>query len=199
MALIIQSDPEYVSKVCKHGGIGLLTRVLRAGTGSVQEQAAAALASIASVTEQVAPLVRSGAVPLLVSLLHSSNCRAAARAADAIGNLAATPEGQQSAYKAGAIKFLLRLLDSGVSLGAQECAARALAALAHEHLAIQTEICKLGGIKILVATLSAINTEVQTQAAGVLSQLYISMSTKHRKRTQDAITKAGAALGRCSR
>ena len=191
VALIIQSDPEYVSKVCKHGGIGLLTRVLRAGTGSVQEQAAAALASIASVTEQVAPLVRSGAVPLLVSLLHSSNSRAAARAADAIGNLAATPEGQQSAYKAGAIKFLLRLLDSGVSLGAQECAARALAALAHEHLAIQTEICKLGGIQILVATLSAIYTEVQTQAAGVLSQLCISTSTKHRKRTQDAITKAG--------
>ena len=190
VALIIQSDPEYVSKVCKHGGIGLLTRVLRAGTGSVQEQAAAALASIASVTEQVEPVVRSGAVPLLVSLLHSTNSRAAARAADAIGNLAATPEGQQSAYKAGAIKFLLRLLDSG-SLGAQECAARALAALAQEHLAIQTEICKLGGIKILVATLSAINTEVQTQAACVLSQLCISLSTKHRKRTQDAITKAG--------
>ena len=190
VALIIQSDPEYVSKVCKHGGIGLLTRVLRAGTGSVQEQAAAALASIASVTEQVEPVVRSGAVPLLVSLLHSTNSRAAARAADAIGNLAATPEGQQSAYKAGAIKFLLRLLDSG-SLGAQECAARALAALAQEHLAIQTEICKLGGIKILVATLSAINTEVQTQAACVLSQLCISTSTKHRKRTQDAIAKAG--------
>ena len=191
VALIINSDEEYVAKACKYGVIGLLTRVLRSGTGHVQEQAAAALASIASVEEQVKPLIRSGAVPLLAALLRSSNSRAAARAAEAIGRIASTPEGQQHSYKAGAVRHLLGLLDLGVCLAAQECAARALAALAHEHLAIQQEICKLGGVKTLVATLSVINTEVQTQAAAVLSQLCMGVNGRHRRRTQEAITKAG--------
>lgn len=143
----------------KHG-IPNLAAVLRSGTGSAQEAAAGAIASISEPTENQTKLLKALVIPPLTSLLRSGSSNAQSSAAYAVGNLAAHPEGQAQLFKSGGVKCLLALLRSGK---AQEYAARAIAKLCHDHLAVQQDVCKQGGIALLLALLSGINTEVQIQ------------------------------------
>ena len=64
-------------------------------------------------------------------------------ASHALGNLATLADGQNHIYQAGGIEHLLALLGVGK---AQEYAARALARAAHENLAVQQQVFKLGGV-----------------------------------------------------
>jgi hypothetical protein len=68
---------------------------------------------------------------------------------------------------------------------------QALGQLAHEHLDIQREVCKAGGIPLLLALLSGINTDVQVQACAAISSLAQGANGKNRRKTQEAIAKAG--------
>ena len=237
----------------KHG-IPNLAAILRSGTGSAQEAAAGAIASISEPEENQAKLLKALVVPPLAMLLRAGGTTAQTQAAYALGNLASYPEGQTQLLRCSGVRSLLALLGSGK---AQEYAARALARLAHDNLVAQNEICKAGGIALLLSGLSAINTEVQIevrsrarshaewgihrrrhterhahtpiitqrsttspprpcpvhaamltaplhacmhlparclrclQSCGALSELCQSSSTKQRKKTQDAIAKAG--------
>ena len=74
---------------------------------------------------------------------------------------------------------------------AQEYAARAVARLAHQGASVQAEVCKGGGIALLLALLSSISFDAQTQAASALAELAQGAHGRNRRRTQDAIAKAG--------
>lgn len=114
--------------------------------------------------------------------------RAQVHASEAVGNLARQPEGQQGVQRANGIMKLLALLGTGK---AQEFAARALGLLAHENEPIQKEVCMLGGIAQLLALLSGLHTDAQTMASMAIAELAQGANGKNRKRTQDAIAKAG--------
>ena len=59
---------------------------------------------------------------------------------------------------------------------------------------VQAEVCKSGGIALLLAVLSGINTEAQTQAAAALAELSQGARGRKRRITQDAIAKAGVSV-----
>lgn len=181
-----QLEPQLA--VGKLGGIGALVTILKSGGNSAQEQAAAAVASISQTTANKEPILKAGGVPPLVMLLKAGSAEAQVYASEAVGNLASLVEVQMSVQKAGGVPKLLALLGSG---RAQEFAARAIAKLAHENHAIQVEVCKLGGIALLLALLSGLNVEAQTQAAAAIAELAQGAEGKNRKRTQDAVAKAG--------
>lgn len=91
-------------------------------------------------------------------------------------------------HRAGGVRYLLALLGVGK---AQEYACRALAHLAHNNATIQQEICRSGGIAMLLAPLSGLNTEGQIYGCAALAELAQGANGKSRRKTQDAIAKAG--------
>lgn len=175
-------------EVASKGGIPALVTVLRSGGNSAQEQAAAALASISRAEANQPPIIKAGAVAPLVGLLRVAQGSAQVYACQALGNLACYPAGQAQIAKANGVRSLLMLLGMGK---AQEHAARALGKLAHEALEIQRDICRSGGITLLLALLSGINSDAQIQASAAISELAQGAGGKNRRKTQDAIAKAG--------
>ena len=181
-------DHDKQMQVANKGGISALVGVLRTGGNSAAEQAAAALASISCAEMNQAAIIKAGAVVPLVGLLRVGQGSAQVHACQAVANLACCPAGQEQIRKANGVPCLLLLLGSGKT---QEHAARALGQLAHEHLDIQREVCKAGGIPLLLALLSGINTDVQVQACAAISSLAQGANGKNRRKTQEAIAKAG--------
>ena len=192
LAIVSHNSKEHQLAIGKLGGVKSLVTLLKSGGSGAQEQAAAAIAAISAAAENKEPLVKAGATLPLVSLLGARHSSAAAQlhASEAVGNLASLAEAQGTVQQAGGVLKLIRLLESGK---AQELAARALAKLAHENMAIQAEVCVHDGIKALLALLSGLNVEAQTQAASAVAELAQGVEGKprDRRRTQDAIAKAG--------
>lgn len=192
VGLMMGANDEYAKEAIALGIISPLAKVLRSGTGQVQEQAAAAVASIASIAVNIPVVVKAGIIPSLVGLLRTQNRHAAhVHASRALANLATSTEVRAHVFKAGGVAPLLLLLDESHHSRAQEYAARALASMSHENLAVQREICAKGGVALLLALLSDINLDVQTQAARALYELCQGVNGKHRRKTQDALARAG--------
>ena len=188
LAIVSRGNLQHQLSIGKLGGITALATLLKSGSSSVQEQAAAAVASISMAAANKEPAIKAGALPPLVSLLKSGSSEAQLHASEAVGNLASLVDAQMTVQKTGGIQRLLALLGSGK---AQEFAARALAKLSHQNHAVQAEVIKNGGVALLLALLSGLSVEAQTQAAAAIAELAQGANGKNRKRTQDAIAKAG--------
>ena len=139
-----------------------LATILRSGGPAAQEAAAFAIASVSACIASHKGILKTGSVPPLVSLLKGGSANTQIQASVAVGNLGslgelghlvANREGQMAVSAAGGISLLLGLLGSGK---AQVAAAQAIARLAHENAPIQREVCKHGGLALLLALLRAV-------------------------------------------
>ena len=185
LANIANGRPEYQEEVVNAGGVLAISSVLRAGDAGLQEQAAAAIASVSQFPASQKSLVQAGGVLPLISLLKGASADTQVHASEALANLAKDNlEGQSAIYKGMGVPLLIALLGSGK---AQEAAAHALAKLAQNNEIIQADITHRGGIPRLIALLSVVNTEAQAQAAAALAAL-ASGDSRHE---QDVIAKAG--------
>ena len=159
LGTVARGHTEVQIRVVQFGGARALGSMLRGGAGgATHEQAAAALAAISSPAENTSAILKENTIAPLIGLLRNGTSAAQVHASEAISNLAVGREGQDAVQRVGGVRSLLGLLSTGK---AQEHAARALASLAHDNYSIQHEICAAGGIAMLLALLSTINTEVQ--------------------------------------
>ena len=164
---IADGRPKYQEVIVDAGGVVPLTNVLRMGDSALQEQAAAAIASISQLTLSRAPFVKAGAIPPLVSLLKGASADTHVHICQALANLAhKSREGQRGIARVGALPLLVNLLGSGK---AQESAARAIAELARDNETNQAEVTQLGGIQKLIALLTVMSMDAQAQAAAALA------------------------------
>ena len=102
---------EHQRAVIDAGIVVPLVKLLRTGSAKVQEEAASALASLASDVSHQRDILQAGAVAPLVNMLKMGSAAAQAFAAMALANAAAydAEDGQNAIARAGAVPLLLSL------------------------------------------------------------------------------------------
>jgi hypothetical protein len=172
LAHVCRTSSAQQLEIVRLNGLPPLAAILRAGGTAAMEHAAAAVAGVSERVENQPAVCKAGAVAPLVAMLKSGTENGKVYTCRAIGNLAVPTEAgdvvRDCVLKAGGVKTLLKLLSSGKT---QEFAARAIARLSHANAAVQPDVCRSGGIAALLALLSGINVEAQTQAAAALAEL----------------------------
>lgn len=160
--------------------INKLVGMLRQTSNAAQEQAAAALANLASDSaENRNSIVDAGGIVPLITLFESSSAKAKENAVAAIAKLAHKSEGIQAAIaSAGGIPKLGNvLIQSSANVkdltAAQLCsiAASAVSALAEGNKANAVAIADAGAVTPLVGMLASPSPELQSNSAGALAQL----------------------------
>ena len=169
----------------------------------MQEQAAAALANLASDSaENRTSIVDAGGIEPLLSLLEGTSQRAKENSVSAISKLAYKSEKIQAAIaQAGGIPLLANVLTSSSSnvkemmQAASLCsiAANAVSQLAEGNRDNQVAIAEAGAIQPLVAMLGSSAAEHQANAAGALAQL-CHLNTEN----QAAVARTGAIAPLCT-
>ena len=179
-----------------------LVNMLNAEGKSAQEQAAAALANLASDSaENRNSIVEAGGIIPLLQLLGDSSAKAKENAVAAISKLAQkSPDIQLAIQKAGGVPLLANvLIQSSANVkdlsAAQLCAiaASAVSSLAEGNKAIATLIAEAGAVVPLVGMLASPSPEMQGTAAGALAQLsHLSYDI------QAAVARTGAIAPLCT-
>ena len=171
--------------------------------GNSQEQAAAALANLASDSaENRNSIVDAGGIEPLLSLLEGSSSRAKENSVSAISKLAYKSKAIQSAIsKAGGIPLLANVLISSstnvkdMMQQATLCslAASAVSQLAEGNKEIAVAIADAGAVTPLVTMLASSSAELQANAAGALAQL-----SHNSTENQAAVARTGAIAPLCT-
>lgn len=173
------------------------------GDAGAQEQAAAALANLASDSaENRMSIVDAGGIEPLLTLLKNESRLAMENAVSAITQLAYKSDKIQRAIAdVGGIPLISNVLVSASSnvkemaAAAQLCskAARAISQLAERNKENQDKISEAGAIQPLVAMLGSPNPEHQANAALALSEL-----SAGNQANQAAIARTGAIAPLCT-
>lgn len=180
-----------------------LVGMLRDTSKSAQEQAAAALANLASDSaENRHSIVDAGGIAPLLSLLEEgSSTKARENSVSAISKLAfKSPAIQHAISQAGGVPLLANVLILASAnikdlASAQICsiAASAFSALAEGNKSIAMAIAEAGAVTPLVFMLGSPSPELQSNAAGALAQLS-HLSTEN----QAAVARTGAIAPLCT-
>ena len=170
LAGILANHPDHQHALVAANGTHSLCALLRTGSAKVQEETAAALATLDSEVSFQAEMIKAGIIPPLVAILLNGSAAVQASAAQALANAAAySRDAQRAISRAGAIPPLLALLGN---LGrAQKPAAGALAKLAHRNKDIQDSICEAGGVPLVLSLLNVQVPDVQVHAASAIAEL----------------------------
>ena len=167
---------------------------------AAQEQAAAALANLASDSnDNRASIVEAGGIAPLLNLLKSESSRAKENAASAITQLCITKEIQDVIADKGGIPLLVQVLQSSSSNKDTSAntlcslAAQAIWQLSKDNRANQLAIAEAGAINFLVAMLGSPSAEMQSNAAGALATLAM-----NNQENQSSIARTGAIAPLCT-
>ena len=180
-----------------------LVGMLQENSGTAaQEQAAAALANLArESTDNRSSILEAGGIPRLIALLHSTSTKAKENSVSAVAQLAfQNPDNQNAIAAANGIPSLVTTLIDA-SLNSKELAlqqictltASAIWNLADSNPTNQTILMKEGAVPPIVALLSNLTPEMQTNAAGALAAL-----ARDHPDNQGAVARAGAIAPLCT-
>ena len=181
-SLSLSISLETQSIVAESGGIQPLIDQLSDGRVVAREQAAAALAKLASNNEETSSTItKQGGIAPLIALLKDSSASESSNvgaekilqnAADALANLAVEPTTHDEIVGAGGIDPLVHLLLTGKEAATKRHASTALARLSKDHDSTKLAIAEAGAIAPLVGLLDGSEgPEAQQEAAGALFEL----------------------------